>query len=296
LWATKWAGSNIYWEWATDKDHPEDGGKLTFDEYYPDGYDAPHKGYQGVFFKWGALVGIAPAGSFTGNSPLYVPVVKSVLNTSTWKATTGSQTSTDTDIDASVRASYASWGNIPYMGSGYTYSGNEWTNAYVMAPERNNYDTYKLLRGDICQYLSTKTGAVSGNYRMPRVSEMLTAASSGMNFSTPIAGGWMYGPLSNRQTNNGAGYTDGTADFTSTANGAGKILGYFVNVTMGNIVVPASGYFVSGPDLVGNYGYLWSGSANGNSGGHYLDIQGLVQVSYRTTRTDGLPVRCVVND
>jgi hypothetical protein len=288
LWATKWAGSNIYWDNAAQQ--------LTFDEYYPDGDDAPHRGYQGVFFKWGSLVGTTPVGTFS--NALYVPVVKSDLNTSTWKATTGAQTSTDTDIDASVRKAYSTWGNIPYMDGGYTYSGSEWTNAYMMAPERNNYDTYKLLRGDICQYLSTKTGAVSGDYRLPRISEYLTAASSGMNFSTPIAGGWIKGPSDNFKQNNGAGYADGTADFTSTANAVNKILGYFINITMGNVTLPASGYRTGGSmAAVGEVGYYWTSSAKGNSGGHYTDFKSnLVQVSYNTSRTYGFPVRCVVND
>lgn len=42
-----WAGSNIYW----------DGEKLTFDDVAT---VTPSQGYQGIFFQWGSLNGIAP--------------------------------------------------------------------------------------------------------------------------------------------------------------------------------------------------------------------------------------------
>ena len=42
----KWAGCNIYW----------DGQKLAFDDVD----DKTHEKYQGVYFKWGSLVAIAP--------------------------------------------------------------------------------------------------------------------------------------------------------------------------------------------------------------------------------------------
>jgi hypothetical protein len=61
--AAKWAGSNIYWD--TDK--------LTFDEYGT----TTNQGYQGVFFKWGSLVGIAPTAPgynyVEGSTPVYTP-------------------------------------------------------------------------------------------------------------------------------------------------------------------------------------------------------------------------------
>ncbi|MDR0891160.1 MAG: hypothetical protein LBN24_00890 [Mediterranea sp.] len=54
------AASNIYW----------DGTKLTFDQT-----DKGYSGYkQGVFFKWGSLIGISPAGRYYNNAtPIYTP-------------------------------------------------------------------------------------------------------------------------------------------------------------------------------------------------------------------------------
>jgi hypothetical protein len=56
--APQFAGSNVYWT----------GTILTFDEHG----DNSHQGYQGVFFKFGSLIGISPAGNFVANStPIY---------------------------------------------------------------------------------------------------------------------------------------------------------------------------------------------------------------------------------
>jgi hypothetical protein len=153
------ARSNIYWDATTDPTNP----KLTFvpaaDD--PAQNDDTKAGYQGVFFKWGSLVGISPArtGSsnyFSGSTPLYIPVVKDPLNTSTWKATTGDNTASDTDIDESVRHNYTSWssgaynvydetpkrGDIPYMDPSRVASGGT---TFLMNAVRNNLDTSKGL-------------------------------------------------------------------------------------------------------------------------------------------------------
>jgi hypothetical protein len=59
------AGSNIYW----------DGTKMTFK---PAGYVGKETFYQGLFFKWGSLVGISPAGpvtstTVTASTKIYYP-------------------------------------------------------------------------------------------------------------------------------------------------------------------------------------------------------------------------------
>jgi hypothetical protein len=103
--ATRWAGSNIYWDGTAQK--------LTFDV---EG-NTTNQGYQGVFFKWGSLVGISPVGDWSDNStPVYKP---------------GESTS----------STYPSWGAIPYWEH----------NAYG---DIINGDHYDDLVGDICQYLS----------------------------------------------------------------------------------------------------------------------------------------------
>jgi hypothetical protein len=74
------ARSNIYWDGTA--------GELTFER--ADGV-TDYEGYQGVFFKWGSLVGISPVGSFGSSTPVYEP-------------------------KAIVTGDY-SWGEIPYWNS-----------------------------------------------------------------------------------------------------------------------------------------------------------------------------------
>jgi hypothetical protein len=93
------AYSNIYW----------DGTKMTFDET-----NKGHQGYQGLFFKWGSLVGISPMGTFSSTTPVY-------------KA--GTTTS----------STYATWAAIPYENA---------TNASSIGSP--NVTT---LKGDICTYI-----------------------------------------------------------------------------------------------------------------------------------------------
>jgi hypothetical protein len=58
--APKFAGSNIYF----DKNSVPNGPQLIFDEHG----DNTHQGYQGLFFRFGSLRGISPAGAFVANS------------------------------------------------------------------------------------------------------------------------------------------------------------------------------------------------------------------------------------
>jgi hypothetical protein len=64
----RFAWSNIYW----DVDH------LTFDTT-----DKDHEGYQGVFFKYGSMVGVSPVG-FSSTTPLYKPNGIATGNYATW--------------------------------------------------------------------------------------------------------------------------------------------------------------------------------------------------------------------
>jgi hypothetical protein len=68
----KWAGSNIYWN----------GSALTFDLHGT----TTNEGYQGVFFKWGSLVGISPAGSFSSSTVLYKPSAIATGDFANWDA------------------------------------------------------------------------------------------------------------------------------------------------------------------------------------------------------------------
>jgi hypothetical protein len=156
-----WAGSNIYWEpnlhpgWASDRK-----GGLTF---APSG-DRSKENYQGVFFRWGSLVGSDPTNtnigtgitSWSSSMYLYTPTYNSSAEAdSYWTAATG-KTWNDT--------------NVPYM----TYTNSQGLPYDV--DFLSGAADYANKKGDICRYLSA-IGAVSGSYRMPTASELLLSSN-----------------------------------------------------------------------------------------------------------------------
>jgi hypothetical protein len=255
------AFSNIYW----------DGGKLTFDTA-----DKGHQGYQGVFFKWGSLVGISPAGAFPGSTDIYVPVVNSILSNSTWDPTT-----------CNAR-NWTSWGentytsaDIPYLDpsfNGYGTVAFGRNNRYAIDADRNDPTTmWAKYRGDICQYLSA-TGAVIGNYRLPTSAELGPAT------------GWTMGSA---EEDNSLGNAGGTVDLLNATNNRA----WAKNSTLGDVVFPASGYRIYNAGTVyrvGRNGDYWSGSADSATDGYnmFFNINDMSPYGVRA-RSYAFPIRCV---
>jgi hypothetical protein len=303
-----WARSNIYWDDVTDSSKP----KLTF---VPADGVTDYQGYQGVYFKWGSLVGISPVGwGFSGTTDIYVPIVKNPLNTSTWKATTGSTMAANNTDFPNVTSNWNTWGNntanatdIPYLDPvNYRTAGSVAFgvyNQYAMDAERNVYDVYKNFRGDICQYLSTKTGVVSGDYRLPMSSELGIGGGrwdSSDPTTTPTSDGWVKGTGSFGQAY-GASFANGRADWLSENGHGGTpgVLGSAINKTMWNVVFPASGSRnstgeVPNTDQVGLY---WSGSVHTDITTSYRLYfhDTAVVISASSNRSEGYPIRCVKN-
>jgi hypothetical protein len=289
------ARSNIYWDDITAPSKPT----LTFEPAADDPAqnDDTKAGYQGVFFKWGSLVGISPVGSFSGTTAIYVPIVKSTLNTSTWKATNGNSTGLDDDIDPSVRHNYTTWssggynvydetpkrGDIPYMDSSFGGTSSGRSNTWLIDANRNEYNVYKEFRGDICQYLSKTQTALEG-YRLPSSYEF------GINNTTWAENeeGWEKATPYASATGN----EKGTAIITGTpaANNYGK------NTKMDDVIFPVSGYRGSTgtQQYLGIVSYYWSGSANTEYYGLVLYLSGSeVGPGMAVSRSYGNPVRCV---
>jgi hypothetical protein len=281
----KFAGSNIYWV-STGTNT----GYLTFDEYYENGSTAPHKGYQGVFFKWGSLVGISPVGDFGYTIPLYVPYGYS--SDPKWKKTNGNAIAADGTIP--YASNWTAWGDIPYWDSGHG-SPTEFYNTYMLDPERNNLAAYQGLRGDICQYLSTKTGVVSGDYRLPMPWEFGYSS-----YTDGVAGyvheGWSRNGNFVAQTSN---KDDGTYNSAS--------LSYAQNGTMGGVVFPTSGnrpsYVYQGAAFsathLGQNGFYWTCSSpvNANNGRFFYFGERMVHASGLGAEGNypAVSVRCVMN-
>lgn len=131
---TTWAGSNIYWN----------GSKLTFDETTNISNNNDLK--QGVFFRWGSLIGV----SAFGNPAYFIPYYNAGSpGSSTW--------------------GYSSYvfNNIYCFYGTESWNSNNRSNAFLNDANNNTDDSYRNYRGDICKYL-TKTGAAPpGNWRMP---------------------------------------------------------------------------------------------------------------------------------
>jgi hypothetical protein len=245
-----WAGSNIYF----------DGSGLTFDVHYADGSSAPHRGYQGVLFKWGSLVGISPAGAHNSalpsDCPLYIPNASGSGWAKIALSTTGYTWKTIPHVDAT---------NFPVIGLD-----NEDT--YLIDAARNNPTTmYAYYRGDICQFLGTRNAGLTG-YRMPKAYEILGTAM----VSTTFSGGQ-------------------TPNDTGTANMPGSK--YWLCAAAGNLTLPLSGGREDASGSMtwsGTYAYYWAGSAGNaaaNAWGWELSFKQALHDTY--SRHIAFPVRCI---
>jgi hypothetical protein len=284
-----WAKSNIYWETVSDVNDAKYPGYLTF---APAEANDSKAGYQGVFFKWGSLVGVSPAQATNGSNayagqsvPIYVPYnyTDNAPAAAKWRASTNA-------------TEYTTWGAIPYLTEiSYTggYTGGDYTisNTYAIDPERNTEAMYQGLRGDICQYIS-KTGAVSGKYRLPIASEFGPAKNT--NFDT--SGLWTQAGVFSED--NSLGNPEGTFDLYGTSGGhRGKAKDY-----LGSVDLPAAG---ERTDFGGSGGGLRRVALNGLywTGSEYSDYQLYTfEIHYDFVgyfdsfeRTDGRPLRCVRN-
>ncbi|MDR0940112.1 MAG: hypothetical protein LBN29_12340, partial [Mediterranea sp.] len=162
-----WATSNIYW----------DGAKLTFDADAANGgvakgvpsvttANSPY--YQGVFFKWGSLVGIAPVGdaaAFSNTTVVYKP------NTPTSAGYSSGYTSTT--IASGV------WGEIlMFIPPSAPGSGN------YFLPHKAVLDQGTYF-GDICAYI---TGGV---WRIPTSVETTSYYGGYCYRNEPAVGWWI---------------------------------------------------------------------------------------------------------
>jgi hypothetical protein len=267
----QWARSNIYWE------GDDSAGKLTFDVK-----EKGHQGYQGVFFKWGSLVGISPAqpasddNSFSSNVPVYVPAATA----SGW-----------------APSSYDTWNEIPY-----------WDSSFGEVIDATKYSEF---RGDICQYLNPK-------YRLPRIDEFFGTAVLDLYYwdaTMSVANGWVKGDgtfMATIYAGGAAGDKYGRADLLSTSNGVGTVLGAAILQTM-NVAFPASGYRrqdIIGPPYSASSGGLLQVGYSGlywSSNTYFADSYFASQYLYFTVarlwygyenpphdgRSFGYPIRCI---
>lgn len=254
------AGSNIVWM----------DGKLTFSTGADDtSVDARA---QGVYFRWGSLVAISPAGtSFSAaTSILYKP-----------------------DECPSI----ASYDLIPYAdNTDNTATNTDRFNNQVQTEDDfadyNNGSGYDAAKGvgDICRYISDK-GWVEGSWRLPTDAEYqaLLEASG----KSPI--------ISSRYYGNPVGvFSWSTSPDNVDANGLTVLRNHIV---LSGLLFPASGYRGLHPNtgedglarMVGEFGYYRSGSSNGRLNTWHMDFNafGAQWGKYSVGSLNPISVRCV---
>jgi hypothetical protein len=257
-----WAGSNIYW------DGDATAGRLTFDV----AGQTQNEGFQGVFFKFGSLVGISPAlvngdNDFVADLPLYVPDKHAATR---WRPTTAGA------------EQYTAWDNIPHMDESYhTNSGGSRDDTSVIDATLNIPGIHDGFRGDICQYLGEINPAHLAGYRLPTSSEF-GSTSSWTKKGTFVNG------------DNSIGTPFGRMNLLSADND----LGYATNATMGNVVLPTSGFRGADgklKDTVGFDGYYWPASEyNVDEARIFEYYGGTVSYPIRSlSRSYAFPIRCV---
>jgi hypothetical protein len=248
VWTPIFAKSNIYW------DGNASSGALTFSTDAADDLEY----LQGVFFKWGSLVGISPAqkpspnpNDFSSAVPVYIP------SGSGW-----------TPSSYSGAKPQIAWDQIPYWDSGGT----------TAVIDDSDYASFK---GDICTYLGTTNSALAG-YRLPIQQEF-----GDQNDYSAV---WQLGidpwPSS---ADNTIGNPYGRYNFKSTG------WGYGVSSVHGAIF-PASGRRNTSDGTLGSVGIAglyWSSTPHRITDGRALYLQFGTGTASAFNRYVGQPVRCV---
>ncbi|GHS93529.1 hypothetical protein FACS1894207_0080 [Bacteroidia bacterium] len=238
-----WAGSNIYW----------DGTKLTF----ADSGDKSKEQYQGVFFKWGSLIGLSPTGTnWTTSLNTYVP-----------DPATGAWSITGRNYGAIPTVDTNPAGTPPFS-SDNSYLTDQTTDANINA-----------LRGDICVYL-TKTGAApkGKRWRMPTAAEFAATIDNEYR-RIPETGG--FGAIA---TSN----ADGTTAISSGLSKVASNQPYFPACGIRHSTTGAL-------DHVGTTGVYWTSSPNTLVFSYSVWVSGVgVSLDTGNYRTCGFAVRCVV--
>ncbi|TWV14417.1 DUF4906 domain-containing protein [Bacteroidaceae bacterium HV4-6-C5C] len=254
-----WAGSNIYWN----------GSKLTFDPSpvnpaNPTTQELANMKKQGVAFRWGSLVGISLSTTYVTYTPTYNSAVPA---NSTWS--TGSNAYT----------------NIAYITDNVLNGGQN--NTFLNDVAQNTDANYAAYKGDICQYLS-KTGTVSGSWRMPTSKEFNpggvidNASVAWTTSSTPWA---KFGSFAVESSN-----AQGTTQLSS----GGK---YMINGNSSSFPAPGYRNYTDGTlYVVGSYGYYWSCSGNGSTSAYYFYFyDNDLLPAMASSRQYGFAIRCVQN-
>jgi hypothetical protein len=245
---TGFAGSNIYW----------DGSKLTFDDV---GVTTNQKN-QGLYFRWGLLIGVSPVSPFSTSTTLYAP-----------KGFNGAYNLTNASA-----LGYSTWTSFPKDRSN-TYTGSILGYATYLNTVPDNLDAYK---GDICAYLSGRPGIPPGYWRLPTAAEL----SPDVNSYTKALGGLSSWPSSASTTTNHSGASQIENGYNLEYNGTKSVF------------LPANGYihfdYATYADMGTRGQYMTSTPGISTQQKQILDFTGTsVAISKEAYDVTAGAVRCV---
>ncbi|MDR1527694.1 MAG: hypothetical protein LBS46_08535, partial [Dysgonamonadaceae bacterium] len=298
-----WAGSNIYW---VETESATGAGYLTFS---PLG-DRSKEMYQGVFFKWGSLVGASPtqyspgvSNDFDVNDTIYVPNHNAAKTAISWVRTTPAAAVTVSRWTNPTGHPLYYWQGIPYVNVSYPSSLNtDYTDDYLtrdydsgMGDASGGHDPV-VYKGDICKYLSGQPHTPAGTWRMPTQAEFLSASNQ-WTTTNPTNAYWRRVPYENT-----GGWLTTIGDVTTNSVQCGHPDGSYNAWTHGVSycgvnVFPVSGYRDTSGNLynIGATACYWSSTMSELTGGYgaqflYYDcyIEGR-----KPYRNHGFPIRCV---
>jgi hypothetical protein len=288
--------SNIYFQ----PDELGDGsvGSLTFIE---EGATAEQSGYQGLYFRWGSLIGVSPTGSdFDADTYLYIPDLVSVASYGKYYKVKASDVTdsyangSNSDMQIAVRALQTSigsdlgadWNLIPHVKDGSDPDQIDASEAgrddYRLTTRSTDSGLYPKYKGDICKFLSDKKVTNGSDLKKNWVMPVSNAFGSEEDYTKSISWDDMV-----------------TSSSSAPENGTSVILDTYYTyktATDEKVVFPAAGYRNDGAlDLVGIKGYYWSSSVDYGAYTYNLSFaSGYVNpddgFNYRAY---GFPVRCI---
>ncbi|MDR1882050.1 MAG: fimbrillin family protein [Prevotella sp.] len=286
----EFAQSNIYYDATASVQ------TLTFSANASDGKN----GYQGLFFKYGSLIGVSARisnGIFGTTDYLFIPDFSNgkytKIQVSALASHDGGGDAVDIFKAALVQESNIDWGNftypnlwaaIPFVADGDvpTNGSGRNENGLTVNSGTSLYEQYK---GDICKFMSGKpsTSGLSGAWRLPVSSEF----GPNDSYYTKNNGYWNEPFFSGGIIEDGTGIMEDSATFCT-----------FSRVLTGTDtpLFPASGYRSTGNSSnIGNIGIYRSSSADSDvaANAYILRFDSNVNPYNSNKRVDGYSIRCV---
>jgi hypothetical protein len=294
---TVWASSNIYW--VSDGTGDGSVGSLTFAES-----GTGKRGYQGLYFMWGSLIGVAAAAnntSITADTHLFIP---DVATGKYFKVKFG-----DVSSNSNVSAFYAvvnrngtwtggvspniDWILIPFCRSG-DYGNDRSINSIIAADTLHVPAKYT---GDVCKYLSDTKGTngagLTGKWMIP-TSNMFAGEGHQDSFPYTATDGSIWNPLTKWPPESSYDGTNENGDSKTRI----ALMTYMYSPTGETVYIPASGYrnLVDGKLDNIAIGYYWSSSATTSTADftYYLNHSSSDVFPDNTSpRSNGFSIRCV---